>query len=64
VLCNSQCSHSEATWHTDWRRCQLSITANNIHVVPSVGGLCEIVYELFDTSTYFSFHRDFLQGKI
>jgi hypothetical protein len=51
VLCNSQCSHIEATWHTEWRRFQLSITANNIHIVPSVGGLCEIVYELFDTPT-------------
>jgi hypothetical protein len=24
----------------------------NIHVVPSVGGLCELVYELFDPPTY------------
>jgi len=24
----------------------------HIHVVPSVGGLCEIVWELFDTPTY------------
>jgi hypothetical protein len=52
VLCNSQYSNSEATWHTEWRGCQLSIIANNFHVVPSVGGLCEIVWELFDTPTY------------
>jgi hypothetical protein len=44
VLCNSQCSHSEANWHTEWRRCQLSITAKNFQVAPSVGGLCELVY--------------------
>jgi hypothetical protein len=52
VLCNSQCSHSDANWHNEWRRCQLSVTAKNIHVVPSVGGLCELVYELFDPPTY------------
>jgi hypothetical protein len=51
VLCNSQCSHSEANWHNEWQRCQLSITAKNIHVVPSVSGLCELVYELFDPPT-------------
>jgi hypothetical protein len=28
VLCNSQCSHSEATWYTEWRRCQLSTIAH------------------------------------
>jgi hypothetical protein len=27
VLCNFQCSHSDATWHTEWRRSLLANTA-------------------------------------
>jgi len=27
--------------------------SSHVHVVPSVGGLCEIVWELFDTPTYY-----------
>jgi len=32
----------------------------HVHVVPSVGGLCEIVWELFDTPTYYKKHRNFV----
>jgi hypothetical protein len=28
VLCNFQCSHSDATWHTEWRRSLLPNTAH------------------------------------
>ena len=52
VLCNSQCSHSDATRHTEWQcsllpstgqeftYChRLAVYGTRIHVLPSVGGL-------------------------
>ena len=41
VLCNSQCSHSDATQRAEWWRSLLPSTVHCalIHVLPSVGGL-------------------------